>query len=85
MHMRAIRAIMNEAKKAGVIRESQYPFGKDRYEIQTGESRKKALTLEQIRHHVHGRARDDGEVPRPVVLYVSLQRHQHGGLSQIEI
>lgn len=48
MHMRAIRAIMNEARKAGVIRESQYPFGKDRYEIQTGESRKKALTLEQI-------------------------------------
>lgn len=52
MHMRAIRAIMNEAKKAGVIRESQYPFGKDRYEIQTGESRKKALTLEQIRQVV---------------------------------
>lgn len=48
MHMRAIRAIMNEARKAGVIWESQYPFGKDRYEIQTGESRKKALTLEQI-------------------------------------
>ncbi|SUE34618.1 site-specific tyrosine recombinase XerC [Rikenella microfusus] len=52
MHMRAIRAIMNEAKKAGIIRESQYPFGKDRYEIQTGESRKKALTLEQIRQVV---------------------------------
>lgn len=52
MHMRAIRAIMNEARKAGVIRESQYPFGKDRYEIQTGESRKKALTLEQIRQVV---------------------------------
>ena len=48
MHMRAIRAIMNEAKKAGVIKDSQYPFGKDKYEIQTGAGRKKALTLQEI-------------------------------------
>ena len=52
MHMRAIRAIMNEARKAGAIKDSQYPFGRDRYEIQTGEARKKALTLEQIRQVV---------------------------------
>jgi hypothetical protein len=45
VHMRNLRAIMNEAKKNGVIKESQYPFGKDRYAIKTGESRKKALTL----------------------------------------
>lgn len=48
MHMRNLRAIMNEAKKNGVIKESQYPFGKDKYEIKTGESRKKALTIKQI-------------------------------------
>lgn len=48
MHMRAIRAIMNAAQKSGAIKESQYPFGKDRYEIKTGEGRKKALTLKQI-------------------------------------
>lgn len=48
MHMRAIRAIMNDAKKAGQIKEAQYPFGRDRYEIKTGESKKKALTLAQI-------------------------------------
>lgn len=53
MHMRAIRAIMNEAKKAGVIKDTQYPFGKDKYEIQTGEARKKALTLQQIGEIVH--------------------------------
>jgi integrase/recombinase XerD len=35
MYFRNIRAIMNEAKKAGVIKESQYPFGKDRFEIKT--------------------------------------------------
>jgi len=48
MYMRSLRAIMNEAKKNGIIKESQYPFGKDRYEVKTGESRKKALTIEQI-------------------------------------
>jgi integrase len=48
MHMRNLRAMMNEAKKNGVIRENQYPFGKDKYEIKTGESRKKALTIKQI-------------------------------------
>ncbi|NDV97280.1 site-specific integrase [Dysgonomonas sp. 521] len=48
MHMRNIRALMNEAKKVGVIKESQYPFGKDRYEIKTGEATKKALSLEEI-------------------------------------
>lgn len=48
MHMRNIRAIMNDARKSGVIKDSQYPFGKGRYEIQPGESAKKALTLDQI-------------------------------------
>lgn len=46
--MKHIRAIMNEAKRAGIINESQYPFGRGRYEIQAGEGRKMALTLEQI-------------------------------------
>ncbi|WP_269224147.1 site-specific integrase [Flavobacterium sp. IMCC34518] len=48
IHMREIRTIMNQAKKAGIIKETQYPFGKDKYEIQTGEGNKKALTLSQI-------------------------------------
>jgi integrase len=48
MYFRNVRAIMNEAKRAGVIKESQYPFGKDRFEIKTGEGHKKALSLEQI-------------------------------------
>lgn len=48
IHMRGVRAMMNEAKKAGLIKETQYPFGKDKYVIQTGESKKKALTLQQI-------------------------------------
>lgn len=48
IHMRGIRAMMNEARKAGLIKETQYPFGKDKYVIQTGESKKKALTIQQI-------------------------------------
>lgn len=49
MYCRAIRAMMNEAKKSGVIKENQYPFGKGKYEIPTSESRKLALTLHQIK------------------------------------
>lgn len=48
IHLRHLRAILNEARRLGMIREAQYPFGKDRYEIQEGEGRKMALTLEQI-------------------------------------
>ncbi|EKT3967447.1 site-specific integrase [Flavobacterium psychrophilum] len=48
IHMREIRTIMNQAKKADIIKEAQYPFGKDKYEIQTGEGNKKALTITQI-------------------------------------
>ena len=32
---------MNEAKRAGVSKESQYPFGKGLFEIKTGIGRKK--------------------------------------------
>ncbi|GHT08198.1 integrase [Bacteroidia bacterium] len=48
MHMRNIRTVVNEAIRAGVIKESQYPFGKGKYEIKTGEARKKALNINQI-------------------------------------
>lgn len=48
IHLRHLRAILNEAKRLGMIKEAQYPFGKGRYEIQAGEGRKLALTLEQI-------------------------------------
>lgn len=49
MHMRNIRAIMNQARKAGFLKEAHYPFGKDRYEIKKGESHKKALNSSQIK------------------------------------
>ena len=49
MYMRAIRAIINEAKRNGLIKENQYPFGKDKYEIPNGKGRKLALTMQQIK------------------------------------
>lgn len=46
--MRHLRAIMNDARKQGIIKDFQYPFGRGRFEIQEGEGRKMALSLEQI-------------------------------------
>ena len=48
IHLRTLRAILNEARRSGIVKESQYPFGRGRYEIQAGEGRKLALTLGQI-------------------------------------
>ena len=48
IHLRHLRSILNEAKRNGIIKEKQYPFGRGRYEIQAGEGRKLALKLEQI-------------------------------------
>jgi integrase/recombinase XerD len=53
MYMRALQVIMNEAKAAGVIRPSQHPFGKGRYEIPQPETRRLALTLEEIHKIMH--------------------------------
>lgn len=48
-HMREIRTIMNAGKKAGIIKDSQYPFGKGKYEIKAVEGEKRALALPQIK------------------------------------
>lgn len=73
MHFRNIRAIMNEAKKSGNIKETQYPFGKGKFEIQTGESRKKALNIDQLKQIVKY---DDGKTTtrmyRDIWLFIYL-------------
>ena len=53
MQMRVIRTLMNQAKRDGVIKETQYPFGKDKYEIKEGSNIKKALRLDQIKEIFH--------------------------------
>lgn len=52
MYMRNLRSIINEAKKRGIIRQAQYPFGRGSYEIPIEEKRKLALTLSQIKQIV---------------------------------
>jgi len=49
MYMRAIRAIINIAKRGGLIKESKYPFGRGKYEIPTGKGRSLALTIQQVK------------------------------------
>lgn len=48
MYIRGIRHVFNLAKEKGIVKEFQYPFGKNKYEIPTGEGRKLALTVKQI-------------------------------------
>lgn len=48
MYMRALKAIINDSITAGALKQSQYPFGRGKYEIPEGVGRKKALNLEQI-------------------------------------
>lgn len=49
MNMRNIRTIMNIAKQTGVIRESDYPFGRGKYQIKEGSGKKKALNKKQLK------------------------------------
>ena len=39
----------NEGRKACTIKETQYPFGKDRFEIKTGKGHKKTPSIKQIK------------------------------------
>jgi integrase len=52
MYLRSMRAIFNEVKSVGIIKEAQYPFGKGKYEIPVGKGRKMALSLQQIKQIV---------------------------------
>ena len=56
MYFRNVRAMMNVAKKMGVIKESQYPFGKGKFEIKTEDGEKKSLDAEQLRAIYHYRS-----------------------------
>jgi hypothetical protein len=46
IYLRCLRAIFNDAKTAGIIKENQYPFGKGKYEIPIGKGCKMALNLQ---------------------------------------
>lgn len=48
IYMKTLKSIFNSALDDGLIRESIYPFGKNRYMIPASTSRKLAMTKEQI-------------------------------------
>lgn len=47
-YFRNLKCIVNIGLKDGVLKETQYPFGRGKYEVPTGSGRKLALSLEQI-------------------------------------
>ena len=48
IYARNIRAILNKAKTAGLMKPENYPFGKGKFEIPAGSNVKKALTLAEV-------------------------------------
>jgi len=48
IYLRILRKVFNDAISDGVIKPEQYPFGRRKYQIPTGQNIKKALTLEEI-------------------------------------
>lgn len=49
MYLRNVRYILGVGKKQGIITENQYPFGRDKYIIPVSESRKIALSIDDIK------------------------------------
>ena len=48
IRLRTLRSVCNEAIARNLMRPSDYPFGRGKFEIQESEGRKLALTLDQI-------------------------------------
>ncbi|MCK3682804.1 site-specific integrase [Maribellus sp. YY47] len=48
MYQRGLRTIVNMARKRGYIKEKEYPYGQDKYQIVENEGRKLALNIQQI-------------------------------------
>lgn len=50
IYFRALKCILNRAVQDGVLKETSFPFGKNKYEIPEGYGRKLALTLPEIKN-----------------------------------
>lgn len=48
VYLRSIRSLFNKAIMHGIVEESYYPFGRNKYTIPTGPSRKRAISKEDI-------------------------------------
>lgn len=49
IYLRSLRAILNQGIQNGILHQSQYPFGKGRYQIPASRNVKKALTISDIK------------------------------------
>jgi site-specific recombinase XerD len=49
MYLRNVRHLYNNAVKSNIVKKSVYPFGRDKYQIPTSNSVKKALTNEELK------------------------------------
>lgn len=49
IYFRALKCILNRALRDGILKESSFPFGKNKYEIPEGCGRKLALNLSEIK------------------------------------
>lgn len=76
IHLRTLRAIINDARRLGVVKETQYPFGRGKYEIQAGEGRKNGSYVGTNRKdsQLHRRYSRHGQIPRLLAISLSLQR-----------
>lgn len=49
IYFRTLKCVLNRAIRDGILKESSFPFGKNKYEIPEGYGRKLALTLPEIK------------------------------------
>ena len=49
IYFRTLKCVLNRAVRDGILKESSFPFGKNKYEIPKGCGRKLALTLPEIK------------------------------------
>lgn len=70
VYFKMLKAILNQAKSDGMIKEAHFPFGRGKYEIPSAEGRKLALTLEQIKRLVtYTDGREDTELYRDLWFF----------------
>lgn len=49
IYLRPLRALFNDARTKGIVKEASYPFGKGKYQIKAPRARKAALSLDELK------------------------------------
>lgn len=72
IYLRQLRAVINDAIRLGVVKPAASPFGYAKYEIRSGDSRKLALTLSQIKLIVMYKGTQQMERYRDIWMFIYL-------------